>query len=141
MKNKGLLAGVAIIIVIVAVVLIAVGGKKSTPAYTSSPSSTQSSTKSDNAALSNAVATNTATLANYAFSPAVIKVKVGDTVTWTNKDSVHHTVTASTSSSDAPNSPLFGQGETYKFTFTTAGTYTLHCTPHPYMHQIVEVTN
>jgi plastocyanin len=32
-------------------------------------------------------ATDTVTIQNYAFSPATITVKVGDTVTWINNDS------------------------------------------------------
>jgi amicyanin len=146
-QNKGLLIGIVVIIVIVAGALLVAGSKKTdnSSGYNSSSSSTSSKSSSnkssDSAALSNAVATNVATIQNYAFSPAVIKVKVGDTVTWTNQDSVSHNVVASTPSADAPNGPLIGKGETYQFTFTKAGTYTLHCAPHPYMHQIVEVTN
>src|SRR5579864_3398884 len=36
------------------------------------------------------------TIQNFAFSPAVLKVALGATVTWTNKDSVAHTVTSDT---------------------------------------------
>jgi amicyanin len=144
-RSTGLIIGVVAVVVIIAGLVLAMGGKSDNSSSNASSNSNQksattNSTSKDNAALSNAVATNVATLENYAFSPAVIKVKVGDTVTWTNKDAVQHTVTANTSSADAPNGPLFGQGETYKFTFTKAGTYTLHCEPHPYMHQIVQVT-
>ena len=31
---------------------------------------------------------------NFAYQPSDITIKVGDTVTWTNKDSVGHTVTS-----------------------------------------------
>jgi plastocyanin len=117
----------------VAIVAFGDGGKK--------PTTTPASTANTSNDLSNAVATNAVTLQNYAFSPMVIKVKVGTTVTWTNKDDVHHSVTADTTSADAPNSPLIGQGQSYSFTFKKAGTYTIHCMPHPYMHNIVEVTN
>ncbi len=75
------------------------------------------------------------------FVPMAIKVKVGTTVTWTNKDSVHHSITADNVASNAPDGPLIGQGEKYSFRFTKAGTYTFHCMPHPYMHGTVIVTS
>lgn len=96
------------------------------------PSSTSADTK-------DAVATDKVKMSNYAFSPSVIKVKVGTTVTWTNTDSVNHSVTADKPSSDAPSSALFAQGDTYQFMFMKAGTYTYHCMPHPYMHGTVIV--
>jgi plastocyanin len=85
------------------------------------------------------VATNSVVLTNYAFSPSVITVKVGTKVTWTNKDDVHHTVTAD--SGTGPASSDFGQGQTYSYTYTKAGTFTYHCVLHPYMHGTVVVTN
>ncbi len=88
-----------------------------------------------------AVATNAVTIKNYMFSPMVIKVKVGSKVTWTNQDSVSHTVMADTVSRDAPASMDISHGQTYSFTFNKTGTYAYHCFPHPYMHGTVEVTN
>ena len=90
---------------------------------------------------STAVATNAVAIQDYMFSPMVIKVKLGTMVTWTNKDSVHHSVNADTPSNNAPSSNLFGQNQTYKFTFMKAGTYLLHCDAHPYMHATVIVTS
>jgi amicyanin len=116
---------IAIVVIIIAVV--AVGGAALLSGNSASANST-------------AVAATKVDIQNYMFSPMSIKVKVGDTVTWTNKDSVHHNVVADTASSDAPNGPLIGLGETYSFKFTKAGTYTFHCNPHPYMHGSVTVT-
>lgn len=88
-----------------------------------------------------AVFTNMVQIASYTFKPEKITVKIGTTVTWSNTDSVSHTVTADQTSADAPNSALFGRGQTYSFTFNKAGTYAYHCMPHTYMHGSVIVTN
>jgi amicyanin len=87
-----------------------------------------------------AVTATAVDIKEYAFTPETIKVKVGETVTWTNQDSVQHNVAADTPSADAPDGPLIGKGETYKFTFNKAGTYTYHCTPHPSMKGTVIVS-
>jgi plastocyanin len=74
---------------------------------------------------------------NFAFAPAAITVKVGTTVTWTNKDQDAHTVTAQDRSfSSAP----LNTGATYQFTFTKPGTYAYLCTIHPFMTATVVVT-
>ena len=68
---------------------------------------------------------------DFAYSPKDITIKVGDTVIWTNKDSVKHTVTSD--SGNMIDSELLSQGQTYSQTFTQAGTYSYYCKPHPYM--------
>jgi plastocyanin len=52
---------------------------------------------------------------------------VGTTVTWTNNDSVTHTVTADAGAFD---SGALSPGHTYSFTFRTSGTYSYHCSIH-----------
>ena len=74
---------------------------------------------------------NNIKIINFAYSPSEIIIKKGDSVTWKNYDSVEHTVTSDIG--DFLNSELFGQGESYTMTFTEAGDYNYHCTPHPYM--------
>lgn len=64
---------------------------------------------------------------NYAFNPATLTVKEGTTITWTNGDSVAHTVTSDTGIFDSGD---LAEGKTFSYTFTTAGTYPYHCTPH-----------
>jgi amicyanin len=86
-----------------------------------------------------ATATNAVTIQSYAFGPKAITVKAGTTVTWTNTDGVKHTVTSD--SGNTLKSDLFGRGETFSYTFMTAGTYSYHCEPHPYMKGTVVVTN
>ena len=86
-----------------------------------------------------ATATTEVKIEDYAYVPATIKVKAGDTVTWTNKDTVRHDVQSDVNSADAPSSSLLDKDESYSFKFTKAGTYTYHCSPHPYMKGTVIV--
>ena len=68
---------------------------------------------------------------NFAFSPATLKVKVGQQVTWTNQQpGVTHTVTADGGTFDHP----MPSGATFSFTFARAGTFAYHCKIHPSMH-------
>lgn len=139
MKNKQ----TPIIIVIIALVVIATAfvvtsSKKNNDATPVKPSNS-TSTADTSVDSSKAVASDSVTIENYAFGPDAIKVKVGTTVTWTNKDAVRHSVVGDNAS--MPNGPLFGKGETYKYTFTKVGTFTYYCGPHPYMHGSVIVTD
>ena len=80
------------------------------------------------------------TLADKAYSPNPVNVKVGQKVIWTNNDSVQHTIT-----SGAPGSPdsgkefdsgltkLINKGESFEHTFTKAGTFPYYCQLHPTM--------
>lgn len=73
---------------------------------------------------------------NSRFVPQTLEVEVGDKVTWTNLDSVGHTVTPfdsdvwGTEGSGSAREDLMGRGDTYSFTFTEAGTYEYRCIPH-----------
>jgi plastocyanin len=68
---------------------------------------------------------------NFAFSPATLKVTVGQQVTWTNKQQgVAHTVTDDGGAFDHP----MPSGATFSFTFAKAGTFAYHCRIHPSMH-------
>ena len=48
-------------------------------------------------------ASQAVSISNFAFSPQSVTVSVGDTVTWTNSDTVTHTATADDASWDAGN--------------------------------------
>ena len=71
-----------------------------------------------------------------AFAPQRLEVTAGTTVEWTNRDQVEHTITASDGSWD---SGLIAPGGTWRHTFDHPGTYTFHCTPHPFMTGAVVV--
>ncbi len=77
------------------------------------------------------------TMQNFAYQPAHIQVRVGTTVTWTNQDSVPHSVTFKNGMKD---SGLLSQGQSFSYTFNTPGAYQYYCTVHPYMVAVVTVT-
>jgi len=85
-----------------------------------------------------AAATTQVKIANYQYSPNPLNVHVGDTVTWTNEDDAPHTVT-STSGPTKLDSPQLSKGQSWTYTFPTAGTYMYYCTVHPDMKAEVVV--
>lgn len=100
---------------------------------------TGTTTSQDEAAdLKTATATDAVEIDGMAFSPSNITVKKGTTVTWTNNDSVSHTVTSD--SGTTMDSELLRRGDNYSVTFDEVGTFTYHCTPHPAMTGTVTVT-
>ncbi len=72
-----------------------------------------------------------------AFNPSSKTVSVGTTITWKNKDSSSHTVTSNSGSE--LNSGTVSGGGTYTHTFSTAGTFSYHCTFHSGMNGTVIV--
>src|SRR5918999_1317660 len=72
-----------------------------------------------------------------AFEPAEVTIGVGETVTWTNNDSVPHDVTADSFSSGEPGG--MAPGDTFEHTFEEAGTFDYTCTVHPGMDGSVVV--
>ena len=75
------------------------------------------------------------TIDNFTFSPAELKVKVGDTVTWTNHDDIPHTVV----SAGKYRSKTMDTDGTFSFTFASAGDYKYFCSLHPHMTGTVKV--
>lgn len=65
---------------------------------------------------------------NFAFSSAVLNIKLGETISWTNNDSVAHTISGIGFQSDN-----LANGQTYSFTFSSTGTFDYICSIHPSM--------
>ncbi|MFA5931029.1 MAG: plastocyanin/azurin family copper-binding protein [archaeon] len=68
---------------------------------------------------------------NFAYYPAELTIKKGDTVAWQNYDSSQHTVTSDIGTE--LDSGLRAKGSVYQHTFNTIGEYAYHCTSHPSM--------
>jgi plastocyanin len=73
---------------------------------------------------------------NFTFAPQQITVKSGDTVTWTNRDDIPHTVTSKTL---AFRSKAMDTDDKFSFTFTTPGSFAYFCSLHPHMTGTVVV--
>jgi plastocyanin len=106
-------------------------GSSSATTSTSAPSSTASSTASSGGGTQ-------IKMQNIQFSPKATTVKVGQKVTWVNEDTVDHNVTANSGASFK--SKDFGNGATFAFTPTKAGTIKYVCTIHPGMTATLTVT-
>lgn len=79
--------------------------------------------------------TLTVMIDNFTFTPAKLAVKVGDTVTWTNRDDIPHTVV----SAGKFRSKALDTDDRFSFTFTKAGDYQYFCSIHPHMSGTVKV--
>jgi amicyanin len=71
-------------------------------------------------------------ISNFAFLPAEVRIRVGQTVTWLNceDDATAHT---SHSDDEVWSSPLLSPGTAFSHTFDQPGTFDYHCDPHPFM--------
>ena len=67
---------------------------------------------------------------NFSFGPETLKVSVGTTVTWINRDDIPHTVM---STDGVFKSKVRDTDEKFSYTFTKAGTYPYFCSVHPKM--------
>ena len=118
------------------------GSGGASPATTAAPSGTSSgggrAYGGPTSSAAGITASGTAvTIDNFAFSPATLKVKVGQKVSWTNKQQgVAHTVTADGGTFDHP----MPSGATFSFAFAKTGTFAYHCTIHPSMHATIVVS-
>jgi plastocyanin len=75
----------------------------------------------------------------YMFDPATLTIKKGSQVLWTNMSDASHTVTSNTGAFQTHGT--LAEKQTFRFTFTTAGTFMYHCTVHPYMKATIIVTS
>lgn len=72
---------------------------------------------------------------NFTFDPALLNVKAGTTVTWTNRDDIPHTVV----SAGKFRSKTLDTDDSFSFTFTAPGEYKYFCSLHPHMTGVIKV--
>lgn len=90
------------------------------------------------------VAPNASIPGKPSFVPRLIIVGIGDTVSWTNNDTVPHIVTSSEPRIAEPDlkfkSGLLEPDRVFEHTFAHAGSYQYYCAIHPFMTVEVVVT-
>ncbi len=80
-----------------------------------------------------------ASIDNFAFTPATLRVLAGTRIVWTNHDDIPHTVTSAIPPKLFHSGPL-DTDDSFGFTFTTPGTVAYFCALHPHMQGNVIVT-
>lgn len=138
------MSGRNLIIIIVLVLVVAAGfimiarSMKSSNLSTSAPSQTVQNSSpvmvgssSPNASSSGAMSQNIINISSNGFSPSTVTIKVGDTVTWMNKDSAPHQVNSDVHPTHLLYPPLntiglLNPGEKKSLSFPTAGTFKFH---------------
>lgn len=65
------------------------------------------------------------------YAPDGIEIAVGETVTWTNDDSMPHTVTSTWDAGESFDA-ILRSGESFSWTFAEEGAFQVHCRPHAY---------
>jgi plastocyanin len=70
-------------------------------------------------------------IVDQSFGTSEVRVRAGSRVRWVNDDQVQHSVTTDDGTSD---SGLIDPGRSFERVFDRPGSYSYHCTPHPFMH-------
>jgi plastocyanin len=146
---------ITVLVVVILVVIIGVvyflnkspkGTVQTSPEYTATATPTPSSTAAAPTVTPTPAASAKATppvskaetynisVVNFTFNPAALNIKKGDTVIWTNQDSVSHQIAGGTF-----NGPVMSNGQSYTFTFNSTGTFNYHCAIHPSMTGTITV--
>jgi hypothetical protein len=71
-------------------------------------------------------ATSAVTIQNFAYSPTPVTIRVGDAVTWTNRDLAQH----SAFFNDGFKTAILSQGQSASLVFSSAGTFNYICGVH-----------
>ena len=123
---------IAVLIPVAAVTTSLASGRAHPPVAASARGKTLSAHAAAPATATGPVAVH---ISNFTFGPKIAAVKVGQTVTWTNRDDIPHTVVCA----GKFRSKTMDTDGTFAFTFTAAGEYKYFCSLHPHMTGIVKV--
>jgi plastocyanin len=94
------------------------------------PAKSQDKDEPEKEPVAKSSASASVTITDFEFTPATVTVNEGDTVTWTNEGPTVHTATAEDGSFDTG---TLRKGDSGSATFTSAGTISYICSPHPFM--------
>jgi plastocyanin len=85
--------------------------------------------------------THTVTIENFAYNPANLSIKVGDSVVWKNKDPHGHTATRDNPPQFDVDVPAGVTSASVTFNQASGnGGFDYYCQPHPFMTGIITVT-
>jgi plastocyanin len=104
---------------------------------TGSPSASTAASTASPTSASPATA-NMVKAINFSFQPGTLSVKAGTAVTFQNADSTTHTFTANGGAFDSGD---VSPGQSFSFTFSTAGSFAFHCKIHSSMTGVITVTS
>jgi len=112
-----------------------------TASATTSTSQSSAATKGVSVSMPSGAGTGPSAAPGYAPENLTVIIGVNNTVTWTNNDTVSHTVTSLTVPAGATkfDSGIMSAGATFTQTFTVPGTYEYHCSLHSWMTGSVTV--
>lgn len=132
--------GLIIIALIAGAAYVIAGGDDNQDNTNTNPPPSSNNQTNENTSTDNQTpaSTDKVSISNMTFSPAEITVKKDTTVTWTNNDSVTHTIEfedASIAKSDNINN-----GQTFSATFNKTGSFNYNCGIHGSMQGTVTVT-
>jgi len=136
---KTLSIGLIIIVLLFGIILVGCA-QQGNPANTGTTGQTQTNSSASNGnpqEQTTGAKTYTIDISGFAFSSSSLNINKGDTVIWTNKDSVPHTVTSDAGAELS--SDKLSNGQTYSHTFNSAGTFAYHCSVHTSMKAEVVV--
>lgn len=110
------------------------GGQTSNSAG-NTPVQPQANVDNQEPSTNSAPASQTISVANFAFAPASLTINAGETITWQNSDAVAHTIV----SPGLFSSPVLNQGGKFSYSFVTPGQFQYHCGIHPTMKGVIIV--
>lgn len=130
-NNSKMIIGVVVVLIVVVAGYFLFKNESNTPSVQNQVTPSQDSQTQ--------TVENQVTIQNFSFTPGVITVKVGTTVTWINQDDTNHTATG-TGGAQEFNSDNLTKGQSYSHTFSAAGEFNYLCSLHPNMQGKVTVT-
>ena len=133
-----------VILAPIAMIVVAMSAISSTEVKGQYIGSTNSAATQPQQQIKVSIVSGASTLADKAYSPNPVNAKAGDTVAWTNDDTLFHTVTSGSPSSGGETGKAFDsglsgttalttKGKTFSHKFTEKGEFPYFCQLHPTM--------
>lgn len=117
-----------IVLAVSALLLHGCGGNSQYGNSTTNEVTIQSASAQDSGSVSSNAKEIPVTISNFAFDPQTVTINKGDTIIWTNQDSMAHTATGK--GFDSGN---LDKGAVFKFTFNDTGSFNYVCSYHANM--------